>query len=121
MSTTPPSNNSSSSGDEDSPDLSELSDMELDRPLRSAWANRGGWSATITTSNAASDNGAVASISMGGTSSKAVVTDVSQGIGLVDADADVAIGETPQEGAVGGEQPHTGNPPPQGWRQELFS
>ncbi|XP_071786809.1 uncharacterized protein [Asterias amurensis] len=107
LSTTPPSNNSSSSGDEDSPDLSELSDMELDRPLRSAWANRGGWSATITTSNTGSDNGAVASISMGGTSSEAVVTDVSQGIGLVDADADVAIGESPQEGAVGGEQPHT--------------
>ncbi len=34
---------------EESPDLSELSDMELDRSIRSAWSNRGGWSASQDT------------------------------------------------------------------------
>ena len=31
---------------EESPDLSDLSDMELDLSIRSAWSNGGGWSAS---------------------------------------------------------------------------
>ncbi|XP_022084491.1 uncharacterized protein LOC110975922 [Acanthaster planci] len=51
----PPTNREehSSSSDEDDNhylSVSELSDMELERPLRSAWTNRGGWSSTAAVS-----------------------------------------------------------------------
>ena len=70
--------------------------MELERPLRSAWANRGGWSANATASNTASDNSAP-STSTGGASTGGVGTDVLQGVGTVDADADIDIGEEREE------------------------
>ena len=44
----------STSDDEASPDLSDLSDMELERSIRSAWSNRSGWSAA--TAGAGGDN-----------------------------------------------------------------
>ena len=39
---------SDSSSSEASPDFSDVSDLDLDLPLRSAWSNRGGWSSPNT-------------------------------------------------------------------------
>ncbi|XP_038056190.1 uncharacterized protein LOC119728174 [Patiria miniata] len=105
---------SSSSDEDDCPDLSvsELSDMELERPLRSAWANRGGWSTTVVgTGTLPASRDDTTSVLVEGASGS-VVGDVPSGVGTADADGDDVALEEGEEAAIvvhsGGDRVQTG-------------
>eukprot|EP00057_Strongylocentrotus_purpuratus_P026118 XP_011680592.1 PREDICTED: uncharacterized protein LOC100887864 isoform X2 [Strongylocentrotus purpuratus] len=99
-----------------SPDFSDVSDLELDLPLRSAWSNRGGWSSPNANPSPSCQEGRRDSgVHEAGETSvrvsvREVVAEMERGQGSGDAAEDGAVGGEIQEAPSSSDEVTTRNP-----------